>query len=56
MNARLILSDGATCPFFPRAQAEIIVGTAITEAAATPDNWRNFRLLSSFIVQYFVNG
>jgi hypothetical protein len=49
INARLILSDGATCPFFPRAQAEIMVGTAIADAVAAPESRMKVRLFSSFI-------
>ena len=47
---RFTRSEGATCPFFPRAQAEIIVGTAITAVPIVDVSLIKFRLLRLVIL------
>jgi hypothetical protein len=53
-KARLTLSEGATWPFLPLAHAEIMVGTAIAEAAAMPESFIKCRRFSFMGFKYLI--
>jgi hypothetical protein len=51
MKARLILSEGATCPFLPKAEAGIMIGATNMAEAAVAVFCRNDLLVVFFIGQ-----